>query len=1030
MDGDARADITVVVDNPSGGEACRAKLRVYRNVANPSGGAAQAQFTPYPDICLAGQSAVEGGTGQIFWFIEQLMDIRDLDGNGLPDITLSSTTVSETPAPARILYGVRDASGGWRFDSRPWASLFPASDPAPAEERLEWTWHTWLDVNGDGLDDRLYVRTEGGVGKWTLRLNTGSGLAPRIFLPNSDGLETCDGFNCNQSWQARYAGKFRIDDIDGDGRAELLFPSRFASRICASLRDPDGGIPQGGVGTAALPDLATYCPEDPVTNALTADIWQFTEDANRDGVPDGTIVDQSPPSRLYQSGFAIADASSYVMGALRFVETGTNQFSVQRVPDTGIIIGPSDGSVISDDLYGDGLPDSIVSAVCPYGVDQCLIPVADGNGNPLPEAISPRTLPGGLPLLSPAVLVNENRGPGGRLNPDGKTPQVPDLLAMATDGLGNQALWTYYPRATAAGRAVGDLPLYTVPGPGAARYIDAQHIYFTSSMPVVSTFIRSDGVGGLRSWSYGYREAMYNQMGRGMQGFRTLIEEDDGAGLRTTTTFHQKFPLTGQVERVVVNPIARDGEVGMIRSEDQVWRCNRANRADATACSGPAPANGVWFPYLDSRESKIFDASQALLGTPALISRTLQVNADDSTCEGAFAPASGFDATGNLTASTQLTFDEGAGSAGFEHFVALHCQRSRSSYTVNTASWWLDRLTQTSTTTHQVFGAAHALPAGASAPDQSQTSTFSWNANRTPASQTLQPGVAGQARTTTFAYPATNYGLPSAVTVSAAGDANGSRTTSTTYSADGYFPQTVSNPLGQSSTTLIRSRDGQPSQSSDIQNHLSRFSYDVFGRSVRAEFLASDGVTRLQPDQRMALTASGGGYQITSVQDGAPTQVSVFDAFGRVIRTQTKLQDGTWSNVDSQYDALGRQTATSAPYRSTPSFTRITGFDLAGRPLGKTSPADGDDGNASRVTTYSYIGRETRIAVCGNLGGACLDMSRSQDSLGRFVRTLDAQGGLTRTWADGSGNVVALQDVAGSTIKASYNALGQRISVS
>ncbi|PKM14240.1 MAG: hypothetical protein CVV12_15040, partial [Gammaproteobacteria bacterium HGW-Gammaproteobacteria-2] len=38
--------------------------------------------------------------------------------------------------------------------------------------------------------------------------------------------------------------------------------------------------------------------------------------------------------------------------------------------------------------------------------------------------------------------------------------------------------------------------------------------------------------------------------------------------------------------------------------------------------------------------------------------------------------------------------------------------------------------------------------------------------------------------------------------------------------------------------------------------------------------------------------------------------------------------------------------------RSSPIFTRITGFDLVGRPLGKTSPADGDDGNASRVTTY------------------------------------------------------------------------------
>jgi hypothetical protein len=66
--------------------------------------------------------------------------------------------------------------------------------------------------------------------------------------------------------------------------------------------------------------------------------------------------------------------------------------------------------------------------------------------------------------------------------------------------------------------------------------------------------------------------------------FRTIIEEDVLAGLRTTTTFHQKFPLTSQPERVVVNPIARSGEDGAISREQYVWRCDRANRANANAC--------------------------------------------------------------------------------------------------------------------------------------------------------------------------------------------------------------------------------------------------------------------------------------------------------------------------------------------------------------------------------------------------------------------------------------------------------------
>ena len=69
-------------------------------------------------------------------------------------------------------------------------------------------------------------------------------------------------------------------------------------------------------------------------------------------------------------------------------------------------------------------------------------------------------------------------------------------------------------------------PLYTVPTVAAQRYIDERHIYFPSSMQVVSEMIQSDGVGGFRTWRYGYGEAVYNNQGRGFQGFRTLIEED------------------------------------------------------------------------------------------------------------------------------------------------------------------------------------------------------------------------------------------------------------------------------------------------------------------------------------------------------------------------------------------------------------------------------------------------------------------------------------------------------------------------
>jgi hypothetical protein len=86
------------------------------------------------------------------------------------------------------------------------------------------------------------------------------------------------------------------------------------------------------------------------------------------------------------------------------------------------------------------------------------------------------------------------------------------------------------------------------------------------------------------------RSTSYRLSGLSGAGFRTIIEEDVQAGLRTTTTFHQKFPLTSQPERVVVNPTSRSGEDGAIKREQYTWRCDRTNRSNASAC---VPVLGV-----------------------------------------------------------------------------------------------------------------------------------------------------------------------------------------------------------------------------------------------------------------------------------------------------------------------------------------------------------------------------------------------------------------------------------------------------
>ena len=134
-------------------------------------------------------------------------------------------------------------------------------------------------------------------------------------------------------------------------------------------------------------------------------------------------------------------------------------------------------------------------------------------------------------------------------------------------------------------------------------------------------------------------------------------------------------------------------------------------------------------------------------------------------------------------------------------------------YTVDTANWWLDKLTAKSATTSVSWDASqHPLPSGTSNPLRTVSSSYTWNPDRTLSTETVQTGVALQQRVTAYTYPSTNnYGLPTGVAVSADGDANGTRSTGTSYTADGYFPLAVVNALSHSATTTVRASDGQPS---------------------------------------------------------------------------------------------------------------------------------------------------------------------------------------------------------------------------
>ncbi len=1048
MDGDGRSDIVIERRQASPTTGCVNKIFVYRNTSN---GTSPPTFVEIANHCLSGYLA-----NSATWFSEGVQSVRDFDGDGLMDLWIESAEIQWSDGSAkghrldRILFGSKSGST-YSLVNKVFSTLFQSGHARTSQEAEPGVFSLWTDLNGDGLDDWLYAGYDNtaGVPRWFLRYNRGGLLGQRHNLNTSVGLTGCgngsgqSNTRCAEIWQPWQAQHLQPTDTDGDGRSELLFPTAFAANVCI-FKPVDNGVCPGGDGTGPACQQRWVCPEHPVTGQSPPLIARVVSDMNGDGHPEpGTLHGELTLGTHATGG---TDFSTYRMSELRIIEAADGTPTVVTA-ETNLLSGAVNDA--SDDLYGDGHADMLMRSSPEFGSrDEFGIPVERGDGTPISETDSPRTLPNGLPIFTGKVLINENEGPGAAKNPDGITPQTQDMLKMVTDGFGQQVVWNYSPLAGEAGRTAGMTPLYTVPMVASQRYIDERHIYFTSSMQVVDSMIQSDGIGGFRTWRYGYGEAMYNTQGRGFQGFRTIIEEDALAGLRTTTTFHQKFPLTSQPERVVTNPIARTGEDGPISKQLYTWRCDRSNRANAAAC---VPALGTptrYFPFLDVKESWSYDATTAAAGgTPATLGYTQESAASSAGCTAALASTSGYDAHGNLTARTVYTSDLGSGTAsGTRARLDWQCVSESNTYTVDTANWWLDKLTAKSATTSVSWDTAqHALPSGTANPLRTVSSSYTWNANRTLSTETVQAGVALQQRVTAYTYPSSNnYGLPTGVAVSADGDANGTRSTGTSYTADGYFPLAVVNALNHSATTTVRAGDGQPSSVTDANGLRTLIDYDAFGFATRKKFRGATDAVYLAPDQQIALTGCllsvtcwrpVEQYQVTTVQDGSPTRIDRYDALGRASVMAEKMLDGDWSHVISEYNAKGQLVWRTEPLISSqPSWVWTTYFydDILGRMTKKIVPKQGEDGRGNMVTDYVYAGRTTNIQVCGSTDsgtGNCLNLSRTTDSLGRYVETRDALNGRTRFWYEANGNVAAIEDANNVVTKAAYNSIGQRTGV-
>jgi hypothetical protein len=365
------------------------------------------------------------------------------------------------------------------------------------------------------------------------------------------------------------------------------------------------------------------------------------------------------------------------------------------------------------------------------------------------------------------------------------TSVMPDMLVSVTKPYASSSYntkveWSYNALSTPVSDRP-DFPLYTVPKRDSGdSYVDepgvaGDHFYFNSSMYVVSQMRQTNNYGNDAVTQYAYEEAVYNNKGRGFQGFRKISvrsrPDDSAQGLVYETlsesTFHQVFPYAGKLEKIEVY--------------QQGAKTQQENYTYAQTNLSNNSANGVVYYPLTNKVSQNFELNNG----NAVSESTTTI------------PATSYDDYGNITNQTTT--------------LVSHLPNSKTRQETTTTTnvydpadinnWWVDKLSKT-TVAKSVTDDRAGSPA--SFATHTTHSKFFWQASsaRKLACQYTYIG----ANPTDCTDPITdenisrnsfNYdtnGNITGVTTTAYDPIYASaksRSVSTSYTTDGYFPSQI-----------------------------------------------------------------------------------------------------------------------------------------------------------------------------------------------------------------------------------------------
>ena len=467
------------------------------------------------------------------------------------------------------------------------------------------------------------------------------------------------------------------------------------------------------------------------------------------------------------------------------------------------------------------------------------------------------------------------------------------------------------------------------------------------------------GGNGWYSVNHEYEGLRINVLGHGSLGFKTRRISDNRTDNVIETRFNQTWPFIGQVD------YSSTYFNGQLQAESNSTLESLLLNNDQTV-----------YPYIKSTTAGKYE-SGSWLSTSV---KSVEV-----------------DTFGNTT--TERVHATGPNN----EFVEKLSVRSFS----NDVNRWVLGLPVNATNTYKATGA------------QTTTHTMArtFNQDGLVVSETLEPNHAS-ALTTRYHYD--GFGNAVETTVTGGGQ---TRSTTTTYTADGRFMSSLTNPLGHTSTMKFSSLSGKQIRQTDPNGLVKETVYNDFDTVIKEQIKRED-----DPGQReIALPywcesstqpacPAQALYFVAALDDqGESPQTVYYDAYGReILKKSTGWKNKTVYQA-TEYDSMGRKVGASQPGYdlNNLNWTRSE-YDSRDRVTKRISPEGGE-------VTYSY--GTLSNSITNALGQTTTVVQNLQ---GKPVKSIDNAGSSTHYSYDAEGKLLTTTDSMGNRIESRYDVFGRK----